>query len=68
MPLFAAAVVAPCAMFVDCVVAVAATLRLEPDCAAAGTASLHLQNLSFVFSQTSVDLSSASTPPVLGGS
>lgn len=57
MPLFAAAVVA-----------VAATLPLEPDSATPGTASLHLQNLPFVFSQTSVDLSSASTPPVLAGS
>ena len=29
-----------------------------------GTASVHLQKLPFVFSQTPVDLSSASTPPV----
>ena len=51
-------------MFVDSVVAVAATLPLEADSAALGTASVHLQKLPFVFSQTPVDLSSASTPPV----
>ena len=51
-------------MFVGSVVAVAATLPFEADSAALGTASVQLQKLPFVSSQTLVDLSSASTPPV----